>query len=145
MRLVECAREAAKKRGYEVKLLLGEGWEVPKCRVSTKNPCFRAEVELRLLIGYKGRERHVVVLVVNEISQFERAWKRLHAEKARAQDQLVAAAMPAASKGLESIDLAWHLNEKPLEESTHRRCAAKVGTSRYASCYLGTKFVTKKL
>jgi hypothetical protein len=62
------------------------------------------------VLGFKGLERRAVVLVVNEVSQFDRSRERLYVGLSRARDQLVVCGDPDFIRGVGGPDLARRLN-----------------------------------
>jgi hypothetical protein len=62
------------------------------------------------VLGFKGLERRAVVLVVNEVSQFDRSRERLYVGLSRARDQLVVCGDPDFVRGVGGPDLARRLN-----------------------------------
>jgi RecA/RadA recombinase len=114
VKFVACAREDAMNAGDdEVELLLGDGWrpeDVALLTTGTRHPEQKErqaagnaaywdsfwdaeQVFYGHVLGFKGLERRVVVLVVNEESAFERSRERLYA---RARDQLVVCGTPTS-------------------------------------------------
>jgi hypothetical protein len=62
------------------------------------------------VLGFKGLERRAVVLVVNEVSQFDRSRERLYVGLSRARDQLVVCGDPDFIREVGGPDLARRLN-----------------------------------
>ncbi len=62
------------------------------------------------VLGFKGLERRAVVLVVNEVSQFDRSRERLYVGLSRARDQLVVCGDPDFIRAVGGPDLAHRLN-----------------------------------
>ena len=65
------------------------------------------------VLGFKGLERRAVVLVVNEVSQFDRSRERLYVGLSRARDQLVVCGDPDFIRDVGGPDLAHRLNLPP--------------------------------
>jgi hypothetical protein len=114
----------------EVELLLEEGWrpeDVALLTTGTRHPeqqerqaggnaaywdsFWDAEqVFYGHVLGFKGLERRAVVLVVNEVSAFERSRERLYVGLSRARDQLVVCGDPDFIRQVGGPDLARRLN-----------------------------------
>lgn len=62
------------------------------------------------VLGFKGLERRAVVLVVNEVSQFDRSRERLYVGLSRARDQLVVCGDSDFIREVGGPDLARRLN-----------------------------------
>ena len=62
------------------------------------------------VLGFKGLERRAVVLVVNEVGQFDRSRERLYVGLSRARDQLVVCGDPDFIREVGGPDLAHRLN-----------------------------------
>lgn len=62
------------------------------------------------VLGFKGLERRAVVLVVNEVSAFERSRERLYVGLSRARDELVVCGDPDFIREVGGPDLARRLN-----------------------------------
>jgi len=66
------------------------------------------------VLGFKGLERRAVVLVVNEVGQFDRSRERLYVGLSRARDQLVVCGDPDFIRQVGGPDHARRLNLEPL-------------------------------
>jgi hypothetical protein len=114
----------------EVELLLEEGWrpeDVALLTTGTRHPEQKErqaggnaaywdsfwdaeQVFYGHVLGFKGLERRAVVLVVNEVSAFERSRERLYVGLSRARDQLVVCGDPDFIRQVGGPDLARRLN-----------------------------------
>ena len=114
----------------EVELLLEEGWrpeDVALLTTGTRHPEQKErqaagnagywdsfwdadQVFYGHVLGFKGLERRAVVLVVNEVSAFERSRERLYVGLSRARDQLVVCGDPDFIREVGGPDLARRLN-----------------------------------
>lgn len=131
VKYVPCSREDAMDTGDdEVELLLDQGWrpeDVALLTTGSRHPEQRErqaagsaaywdsfwdaeQVFYGHVLGFKGLERRVVVLVVNEESAFERSRERLYVGLSRARDQLVVCGDPEFLRTVGGPDLARRLN-----------------------------------
>ena len=131
VKFVPCSRDDAMNAGDdEVELLLGEGWrpeDVALLTTGTRHPeqterqgagnaaywdsfWDADQVFYGHVLGFKGLERRAVVLVVNEVSAFERSRERLYVGLSRARDQLVVCGDPDFIREVGGPDLARRLN-----------------------------------
>jgi superfamily I DNA/RNA helicase len=131
VKFVASAQDDAMNAGDdEVELLLGEGWrpeDVALLTTGTRHPEQKErqaagnaaywdsfwdadQVFYGHVLGFKGLERRAVVLVVNEVSAFERSRERLYVGLSRARDQLVVCGDPDFIREVGGPDLAGRLN-----------------------------------
>ena len=131
VKFVACSRDDAMNAGDdEVELLLEEGWrpeDVALLTTGTRHPEQKErqaagnaaywdsfwdadQVFYGHVLGFKGLERRAVVLVVNEVSAFERSRERLYVGLSRARDQLVVCGDPDFIREVGGPDLARRLN-----------------------------------
>ncbi len=134
VKFVACSRGDAMNAGDdEVELLLEEGWrpeDVALLTTGTRHPEQKErqaagnaaywdsfwdadQVFYGHVLGFKGLERRAVVLVVNEVSAFERSRERLYVGLSRARDQLVVCGAPDFIREVGGPDLARRLNLPP--------------------------------
>src|SRR5580692_1137608 len=131
VKFIACAQDDATNAGDdEVELLLAEGWrpeDVALLTTGTRHPEQKErqaggnaaywdsfwdadQVFYGHVLGFKGLERRAVVLVVNEVSAFERSRERLYVGLSRARDQLVVCGDPDFIRDVGGPDLAHRLN-----------------------------------
>jgi hypothetical protein len=131
VKFVASAQDDAMNAGDdEVELLLEEGWrpeDVALLTTGTRHPEQKErqaggnaaywdsfwdaeQVFYGHVLGFKGLERRAVVLVVNEVSAFERSRERLYVGLSRARDQLVVCGDPDFIRQVGGPDLARRLN-----------------------------------
>jgi hypothetical protein len=131
VRFVACTAEAALETADEqIDLLLEEGWDPGKIVLLTtghRHPVqveqtqFRdqtgywkgfyddGEVFYGHVLGFKGLERPVVVLCLNEVGERDRARERLYVGMSRATDQLVVVGDPDVVRRVGGPDVARRL------------------------------------
>jgi Nuclease-related domain/UvrD-like helicase C-terminal domain/AAA domain len=131
VKFVPCSRDDAMSAGDdEVELLLEEGWRPEDLALLTTGSRHPEQTERQAagnaaywdsfwdadqvfyghVLGFKGLERRAVVLVVNEVSAFERSRERLYVGLSRARDQLVVCGDPEFIREVGGPDLARRLN-----------------------------------
>ena len=131
VKFVACSRDDAMSAGDdEVELLLEEGWRPEDVALLTTGSRHPEQTERQAagnaaywdsfwdadqvfyghVLGFKGLERRAVVLVVNEVSAFERSRERLYVGLSRARDQLVVCGDPDFIREVGGPDLAHRLN-----------------------------------
>jgi Nuclease-related domain/UvrD-like helicase C-terminal domain len=131
VKFVACSHDNAMNAGDdEVELLLEVGWrpeDVALLTTGTRHPEQKErqaagnagywdsfwdadQVFYGHVLGFKGLERRAVVLVVNEVSAFERSRERLYVGLSRARDQLVVCGDPDFIREVGGPDLARRLN-----------------------------------
>ena len=131
VKFVACSQDDAMNVGdHQVDLLLDEGWrpeDVALLTTGTRHPEQKErqaagnaaywdsfwdaeQVFYGHVLGFKGLERRAVVLVVNEVSAFERSRERLYVGLSRARDQLVVCGDPDFIREVAGPDVARRLN-----------------------------------
>ncbi|CAM2952128.1 nuclease [Mycobacterium intermedium] len=131
VKFVPCSQEDAMNVGDdEVELLLEQGWRPEDVALLTTGSRHPEQKERQAagnaaywdsfwdaeqvfyghVLGFKGLERRAVVLVVNEVSAFERSRERLYVGLSRARDQLVVCGDPAFIRKVGGPDLAHRLD-----------------------------------
>jgi Nuclease-related domain/UvrD-like helicase C-terminal domain len=132
---VACSRDDALNVGDDqIEALLEEGWRPEDLALLTTGGRHPEQTERQKeghtaywdtfwdadqvfyghVLGFKGLERRAVVLVVNEVSQFDRSRERLYVGLSRARDQLVVCGDPEFIRAVGGPDLARRLNVHPL-------------------------------